>query len=117
MDRSERDLNKALDQLEDELPDAVSRGLEWLRSDRSRWVRIPVALLCIAAGFFWFLPVIGLEWLVIGLLLLALDVPFLRGPVARLTLWLVAQWCRLKRWWRRRSPRARAAHARTRRGC
>jgi hypothetical protein len=41
----------------------------------------------------------------VGLLLLAQDVPFLRGPVARFTLWLEAQWCRLKRWWRRRRAR------------
>ena len=117
MDQSKRDLDKAFDQLEHELPDRVSRGLEWLRSDRSGWVRIPVALLCIAAGLFSYLPVIGIEWLIIGLLLLAQDVPFLRGPVARFTLWLESLWCRLKRWWRRRSPRARAAHARKSRGC
>jgi hypothetical protein len=116
MDRTQRDLNKAFDQLEAELPDGVSRALEWLRSPQSRWVRIPVALLCIAAGFFWYLPVIGIEWLVVGLLLLAQDVPFLRGPVARFTLWLEAQWCRLKRWWRRRRARNGVVRP-TRRGC
>ena len=105
MDRTQRDLDKAFDQLEDELPDGVSRALEWLRSPKSRWVRIPVALLCIVASFFWYLPVIGIEFLPLGLLLLAQDVPFLRGPVARFTLWLEAQWCRLKRWWRRRRAR------------
>ena len=45
MDRAQRDLNKAFDQLEAELPDGVSRALGWLRSPQSRWVRIPVALL------------------------------------------------------------------------
>ena len=61
MDQSQRDLDKAFDQLEEELTDRVSRALEWLRSDRSRWVRVPIALLCIVAGFFWYLPVIGIE--------------------------------------------------------
>ena len=65
---------------------------------------------------FWYLPVIGIEWLVVGLLLLAQDVPFLRGPVARFTLWLEAQWCRLKRWWRRRRARNGVVRP-TRRGC
>jgi hypothetical protein len=36
----------------------------------------------------------------IGLLLIAQDVPFLRGPVARLTLWLERKWAALRRWWK-----------------
>lgn len=47
-----------------------------------------------------FLPVIGIELLPLGLLLIAEDVPFLRGPAARLMLWLEDRWRALRRWWR-----------------
>jgi hypothetical protein len=70
-------------------------------------VRLPLALLCIAASFFWFLPVLGLEFLPIGLLLLAIDVPFLRKPVARFTLWLEEKWMRLRARWRAHKRRSR----------
>ena len=59
-------------------------------------------LICIVASFFWFLPVIGVEFLPIGLLLIAQDVPFLRRPVARLMLWLEERWRALRRRFRRR---------------
>jgi len=38
-------------------------------------------------GCFWFLPILGLEMIPIGLMLIAIDVPFLRGPVARMIAW------------------------------
>ena len=43
--------------------------------------------LLIIGGCFWFLPILGLEMIPIGLMLIALDVPFLRGPVARMIAW------------------------------
>jgi hypothetical protein len=99
-DKGCKELNQAFEELEEDLPDRLSRALEWMRSPRSRRVRIPLAVLCIIGSFFWYLPVLGIELLPIGLLLLAQDVPFLREPVARFTLWLDAQWRKLKRWWR-----------------
>lgn len=53
----------------------------WLRKPSSRWVRIPVGLLLVAGGLLGFLPVLGFWMVIPGLLLLALDVPFLRLPV------------------------------------
>jgi hypothetical protein len=44
------------------------------------------------------LPVLGVELIPIGLLLIAQDVPPLREPVARMTLWLERQWVRLRHW-------------------
>lgn len=95
-------LNLAYDQLEAALPARAARVLRWLRRPEARWVRIPAGLLCIAAAFFWFMPVIGLEWAPVGLLLLAQDIPFLRKPVGLLILMLLAGWRRLRHWWRRR---------------
>ncbi|KQV60236.1 hypothetical protein ASC95_01830 [Pelomonas sp. Root1217] len=95
-------LDLAYSQLEALLPRRAARCLAWLHSPRGVWVRIPAGLLCIAAAVFWFLPVIGIEWLPIGLLLLAEDLPFLRKPVGRFILFLLKQGRRLQVWWRAR---------------
>jgi hypothetical protein len=64
--------------------------------------RIPLGVLFILASFLWFLPVVGVEFFPVGLLLIAQDVPFLRRPVGRLTLYLLDAFERLRRWWHRR---------------
>jgi hypothetical protein len=95
-------LDAALDELQRESPDWLCRAIRWLRNPKARKVRLPLGLLFIAASFFWFLPVVGLEFLPLGLLLIAIDVPFLQKPVGRATLWLEHQWLRLKARWRHR---------------
>jgi hypothetical protein len=62
-------LNQAFDRLERMLPPKLARMLHWLHAPESRYLRIPLGILCIIASFFWFLPVLGLEFLPIGLLL------------------------------------------------
>lgn len=103
-------LDEAYDELERESPDFVARGIRWLRTPRARIVRLPSGILCIAAAFFWFLPVLGLWLLPAGLLLIAQDVPILHRPVGRMTLYLVERWRSLRRWWAtrraRRTPRS-----------
>jgi hypothetical protein len=42
---------------------------------------MPVGLLLVAAGLLGFLPVLGFWMLIPGLLLLSLDIPFLRLPI------------------------------------
>lgn len=100
------ELDEAFDELEREAPDFLTRAICWLRKPQARMVRLPLGILFIAAAFLWFLPVAGLEFLPIGLLLIAQDVPFLRRPVARMTLYLLERWKRLRKWWARK----RAAH-------
>jgi hypothetical protein len=102
------ELDKAFDKLEQEAPDFLTRAICWLRKPQARVVRLPLGILFIAAGFLWFLPVVGLEFLPIGLLLIAQDVPFLRRPVGRMTLWLLDRWVQLRRWWAKRRAAARA---------
>jgi hypothetical protein len=99
---SRDELDQAFEGLERELPDRLVRSLRWLRDPKSRWIRLPLGLLFIAAGLLWFLPVVGIEFLPVGLLLIAEDVPFLRKPVGRLVIWLEDRWLVLKRWWRTR---------------
>lgn len=101
-DKSRRELEEAYDGLEKEVPDAVARTLRWLRDPRSRWVRLPVGILLMLLSTLSFLPIIGLELLPLGLLLVAQDVPFLRKPAARMMLWFEDAWRVVKRWWRSR---------------
>lgn len=100
--RGHDQLEEAFCRLSQVLPPRLLPTLRWMRSSRSKPVRIPLGILCIVAAFFWFLPVVGIEFLPIGLLLLSQDVPFLRRPAARLTLWLVDGYEWLRRAWRRR---------------
>lgn len=95
-------LDRAYEALERELPAGACRVLRKVRSPEARWFRWPLAVLLIIASMFWFLPVIGIELLPIGLLLIAQDVPFMKRPVGLGILWLLERWLRLKAWWRRR---------------
>jgi hypothetical protein len=96
--RENDQLNVAFDRLEDEVPDRVARAIRWLRDPDARWIRMPLGIFLILLSGLWFLPVIGIELLPIGLLLLAVDVPFLRKPVGKAVIWAEAQWLALKRW-------------------
>lgn len=105
-------LDRAFDRLDALLPDKPGAVLRWLRSERSRPVRIPLGILCIILGFLWFLPVIGLEFLPIGLLLIAQDVPVLRRPAGHLTNWMIDRFENLRAGWRRwRARRRREAQS------
>jgi hypothetical protein len=106
----QRELDRALNVLEREAPDRVARAVHWLRSPASRKVRIPLGLLFIVGGLLWFLPVLGIELLPIGLLLIAQDVPFLKKPVGRGMLWLEGKWLRRKQ---RKGERRGTTHARS----
>ncbi|WP_295070869.1 hypothetical protein [Tabrizicola sp.] len=55
-----------------------------LRKDSWFPIRFPVALLLIAGGVFSFLPFLGVWMLPLGFLLLAVDLPVLRGPISAL---------------------------------
>ena len=105
------ELETAFDTLEREIPGRLQRAVRWLRRPQARKVRIPLGVLCILGSFFWFLPVLGLWFLPLGLLLIAQDVPFLRRPVGKMTLYLLERWKQLRKWWARRRARARANKA------
>ena len=59
--------------------------LRGARKPSAGWVRLPVAVVLIVAGIVGIvLPIIGFWMVPLGLALLAIDVPFLRGPLARI---------------------------------
>lgn len=98
----QNELERAFNELEQEVPNSLSKAIRWMRRPQARAVRIPLGILCILGSFLWFLPVLGLWFLPLGLLLIAQDVPFLRRPVGRMTLYLLDRWRRVRKWWARR---------------
>jgi hypothetical protein len=74
--KDQQRLNRQFDRLNDHLPRVVGQRIAWLRKPSSRWVRLPIGILLIIASVFSFLPVLGLWMLPLGLMLLAVDVPF-----------------------------------------
>ena len=72
---------------------------------RNSWfpIRFPLAVLLTIGGFFWFLPILGLWMLPAGLLLLAIDLPRMRGPISAAIIRgrrLIQRWLRRWRRWR-----------------
>ena len=103
---SERELDQAYEALERELPDRLARAIRWLRSPNARWWRIPIGLIFILCSFLWFLPIVGVEFLPVGLLLLSQDIPFLGKPTARALMWSLRKWSAIKK--RFRTGRSRS---------
>ncbi|MGN6789429.1 MAG: hypothetical protein ACTHJP_07860 [Rhodanobacteraceae bacterium] len=100
-DRNKRRLDLHLDRWQRLLPGWAGRALQWLRKPSARWLRIPVGLLLVAGGLLGFLPILGFWMLLPGLLLLSLDLPFLRLPMHVLIV-------RTRYWLRRARRRHRA---------
>jgi hypothetical protein len=101
MSRRERRFHRQFHALERLVPQL--RGpLAHLR--RGSWfpVRFPLAILLTIGGLFWFLPVLGIWMLPAGLLLLAIDLPHLRGPISTAIIRARRMTQRWFRRWRRR---------------
>lgn len=84
--------DRAYYELESELSEPVLRVLRWLRQPDVRWFRIATGCMFLVGSAFAFLPVLGLEMLPIGLLLLAEDIPLLREPIGHATLFCIRHW-------------------------
>lgn len=79
MHKSNGRLNRFFDRIERKVP-PKARALRWLRTPVAVWVRVPVSILLIIGGIFSILPFLGAWMLPLGILLLAIDVAFLRHP-------------------------------------
>jgi hypothetical protein len=95
-------LETAFIRLHGMLPARLGRTLYSLHHPDARYLRIPLGILFIVSSMFWFLPVVGLEFLPFGLLLIAQDVPFLRAPVGKGMLRLLDRLERAGDWWKKR---------------
>jgi hypothetical protein len=77
-------LYRQLERFKGHLPDWAARLLAALLAPGAVWLRMPLAIMLMAGGFVGFLPVFGFWMLPLGLALLALDLPFMRSPMARI---------------------------------
>ncbi len=78
------------------LPRPVRGALDWVLRPQAKWLRIPLGVLLILAGFLGFLPILGFWMIPLGVLLIAENFAPLRKPTARA---LDA----IERWWTRRA--------------
>jgi hypothetical protein len=81
MGKSRQRLERQFDRLQRRVPKFAAGWLRRIRRPEARWVRIPLGIVLVFGGVFSFLPVLGIWMLPLGLLLLAIDVPFLQRPV------------------------------------
>lgn len=100
MTRRERRFQRQFDALERLIP-PLRGPMSTLRRDSWFPVRFPMALILIVGGVFSFLPVLGVWMLPLGLLLLAVDLPVLRGPISALIIRARRKGRRLALRWRK----------------
>jgi hypothetical protein len=104
MTRRERRFQRQFEALERLFP-PLRGPMSRLRKDSWFPIRFPIALVLIVGGLFSFLPVLGLWMLPLGLLLLAVDLPVLRGPISVMIIRARRtgkRWLRRWRDWRKR---------------
>lgn len=105
MTRGERRFQRQFDAIERLIP-PLRGPMSTLR--RNSWfpIRFPIALCLISGGVFSFLPVLGVWMLPLGLLLLAVDLPVLRGPISVAIIRSRRSGKRWLRRWRNRNGRS-----------
>ena len=101
--KSQARLDRIYGRIERRVPRSAG-FLIWIRRPSAKVVRIPFGVVMVCGGVLSFLPILGIWMLPLGLMLLAIDVPPLRGPVTGVII-------RGSRWWelRRRRKATRAA--------
>jgi hypothetical protein len=85
-DNSEPHLEEEIRRICDRLPMPFRSWLHAL-NDAPASRRIPAGVALMAGGVFSFLPVLGIWMLPVGAVLVAKDIPPLRGPSARVLAW------------------------------
>ena len=78
------DLDEELEKLAQRLPNWAARFVRWVRKPSAQMFRVPLAIFLVLGGVVGFLPILGFWMVPLGLVLIADDLPFLRGPIARL---------------------------------
>ena len=92
MSHLKQELDDHLERFERRLPDSFRGFVRWLRKPGSGWIRMPLGIILILCGFVGFLPILGFWMVPLGLLVLAIDMPFVRPPLIRLLDWVEARW-------------------------
>jgi len=79
---------RRIEQLIRWLPQRLRSAIHWLRKPCSRWARLPAGAFLILGGLMWFLPILGLWMLPLGLMLLSEDIAPLRRATDRMLDWV-----------------------------
>jgi len=77
------DFDDELERLQRHLPAWARSMIQFAKRRDAWWVRLPLAIALMVGGVLGFLPILGFWMLPLGLALLALDLPILRSPLAR----------------------------------
>ena len=97
---SDREADAYIERKLGQLPRCVGAPIRKLRRDRRLWLRMTIGLLLMLGGFLWFLPVLGIWMLPLGIVVLASEFPVLKRR-------LVGAAMRIERCFgRSRTPRA-----------
>ncbi len=79
------DFHAEMDRLQDRLPGWLRWLMRSARKPDAVWLRVPLAVVLIGGGIVGtVLPILGFWMIPLGLVLVAVDLPFLHGPFARL---------------------------------
>lgn len=92
-------LEEQLDRFERVFPTFLAKLIRFLRAPHRKRLRLTLGALLILGGCFFWLPILCLEMIPIGLMLIALDIPFLRQPVARMIAWIERMVVRILALW------------------
>jgi hypothetical protein len=69
------------------LLNALDRFEAWM-ARKPKWLRITAGVLLCIGGFLWFLPIVGLWMLPLGLMVLSQDIPWLYDRREHFEAWL-----------------------------
>jgi hypothetical protein len=79
------DFHAEMDRLQGHLPGWARRLMRNARRPDAVWLRVPLGLVLIGGGIIGtVLPILGFWMVPLGLVLVAVDLPFLHGPLARM---------------------------------
>jgi hypothetical protein len=84
MGRQQPDFDEELKRLQRRVPPWARHMIKSVKQPGAVWMRIPLAIALMIGGLLGFLPVLGFWMLPLGTVLLAIDLPWLRGPFGRL---------------------------------
>lgn len=91
MSKQKGRLDRLFDRIQRHFP-MTDGPLRFLRHPLAVLIRIPLGVLLVIGGLLSFLPILGIWMLPLGLAILAIDLPFLQGPVTWAMLSVQRRW-------------------------
>ena len=86
MKLSDQEVEHYISEKLDRLPPRIARAVHNLRNARPAWLRLVAAALLMLGGLLWFLPLVGIWMLPLGLILVADQFPATKRLLVKLLL-------------------------------